>query len=67
VEWFFDPWLNTGGEGAGLYGISFKNTNSIIFPGDCMVWRQPSTMASSPTARRGGIDMDKVQTEIPVE
>ena len=31
IEWFFDPWLNTGGVPPGLYGISLANTNSVFF------------------------------------
>ncbi len=67
VEWLFDPWLNTGGEGAGLYGISFKNTNSIIFLVTCYALSAAIYYGFKSYRKRGGIDMDKVQTEIPVE
>ncbi len=67
VEWMFDPWLNTGGEGAGLYGISFKNTNSIIFLLVCYGLSTAIYYGFKAYRKKGGIDMDKVQTEIPVE
>ena len=67
VEWMFDPWLNTGGEGAGLYGISFKNTNSIIFLLVCYGLSASIYYGFKSYRKKGGIDMDKVQTEIPVE
>ncbi len=67
VEWMFDPWLNTGGEGAGLYGISFKNTNSIIFLGVCYVLSAAIYYGFKSYRKKGGIDLDKVQAEIPVE
>lgn len=67
VEWMFDPWLNTGGEGAGLYGISFKNTWSILFLLGCYVLSAAIYYGFKAYRKRGGIDMDKVQTEIPVE
>ncbi len=67
TEWFFDPWLNTGGEGAGLYGISFKNTNSVIFLLVTYGLAAAIYYGFKSYRKRGGIDMDKVQTEIPVE
>ncbi len=67
VEWMFDPWLNTGGEGAGLYGISFKNTNSIIFLLVCYGLSAAIYYGFKARRKSEGIDMDKVQTEIPVE
>jgi amino acid transporter len=67
VEWMFDPWLNTGGEGAGLYGISFKNTNSIIFLVVTYGLSAIIYYGFKSYRKKGGIDMDKVQTEIPVE
>ena len=67
VEWMFDPWLNTGGEGAGLYGISFKNTNSIIFLLICYVLSGAIYYGFKAYRKKGGIDLDKVQAEIPVE
>jgi amino acid transporter len=67
VEWMFDPWLNTGGEGAGLYGISFKNTNSIIFLVVTYGLSAIIYYGFKSYRKKSGIDMDKVQTEIPVE
>lgn len=67
VEWMFDPWLNTGGEGAGLYGISFKNTNSIIFLGACYAIATALYYGFKARRKTEGIDLDKVQAEIPVE
>jgi hypothetical protein len=67
VEWMFDPWLNTGGEGAGLYGISFKNTNSIIFLLVCYGLAAAIYYGSKARRKTEGIDLDKVQAEIPVE
>jgi APA family basic amino acid/polyamine antiporter len=67
VEWMFDPWLNSGGEGPGLYGISFKNTWSILFLLGCYVLSAVIYYGFKSYRKRGGIDMDKVQSEIPVE
>jgi basic amino acid/polyamine antiporter, APA family len=67
VEWMFDPWLNTGGEGPGLYGISFKNTNSIIFLGACYAIATALYYGFKVRRKSEGIDLDKVQAEIPVE
>ena len=67
IEWMFDPWLNTGGEGPGLYGISFKNTNSILFLGACYLIAAALYYGFKARRRNEGIDLDKVQAEIPVE
>jgi predicted membrane protein len=67
VEWMFDPWLNSGGEGPGLYGISFKNTASILFLLSCYVLSAALYYGFKSYRKRSGIDMDKVQSEIPVE
>ncbi len=67
VEWLFDPWLNTGGEGPGLYGISFKNTNSMIYLGVCYALSAAIYYGFKSYRKKGGIDLDKVQAEIPVE
>ncbi len=67
VEWMFDPWLNTGGEGGGLYGISFKNTNSIAYLFICYALSASIYYGFKAYRKKGGIDIDKVQTEIPVE
>jgi APA family basic amino acid/polyamine antiporter len=67
VEWMFDPWLNSGGEGAGLYGISFKNTNSIVFLGACYISAAAIYYGFKARRKSEGIDLDKVQAEIPAE
>ncbi len=67
VEWMFDPWLNSGGEGAGLYGISFKNTNSIIFLLACYGSAAAIYYGFKARRKNEGIDLDKVQAEIPSE
>jgi amino acid transporter len=67
VEWFFDPWLNTEGVPPGLYGISLANTNSVIFL--LFTYGLAAAIYYGFKARRRteGIDLDKVQAEIPVE
>jgi hypothetical protein len=67
IEWFFDPWLNTGGVPPGLYGISLANTNSVIFL--LATYGLAAVIYYTFKARRKteGIDLDKVQAEIPVE
>jgi APA family basic amino acid/polyamine antiporter len=67
VEWFFDPWLNTEGVPPGLYGISLANTNSVIFL--LATYGLAALIYYGFKARRRteGIDLDKVQAEIPVE
>lgn len=67
VEWFFDPWLNTGGTPPGLYGISLANTSSVIFL--LVTYGLAAGIYYGFKARRKteGIDLDKVQAEIPVE
>jgi amino acid transporter len=67
VEWMFDPWLNSAGEGGGLYGISFKNTNSIAFLVICYALSAAIYYGFKAYRKKGGIDLDKVQSEIPVE
>ena len=67
VEWFFDPWLNPAYAPAGLYGISLANTNSIIFLLVCYGSAAALYYGFKSYRKKGGIDMDKVQTEIPVE
>jgi amino acid transporter len=67
VEWMFDPWLNTGGEGAGLYGISFKNVNSILFLLGCYLLSAAIYYGFKARRKTEGIDLDRVQAEIPVE
>jgi basic amino acid/polyamine antiporter, APA family len=67
VEWFFDPWLNTDGVPPGLYGISLANTNSVVFL--LATYGLAALLYYGFKARRRneGIDLDKVQAEIPVE
>jgi len=67
VEWFFDPWLNPDFAPAGLYGISLANTNSVIFL--LVTYGLAAAIYYGFKARRKseGIDMNKVQAEIPVE
>jgi amino acid transporter len=67
VEWFFDPWLNPDYAPVGLYGISFANTNSIIFLGGCYVIAAGIYYYFKSKRKSEGIDLDKVQAEIPAE
>jgi APA family basic amino acid/polyamine antiporter len=67
VEWFFDPWLNPDYAPAGLYGISFANTNSIIFLAVCYGTAAAIYYGFKSKRKSEGIDLDKVQAEIPVE
>ena len=67
VEWFFDPWLNPAYAPVGLYGISFANTNSIIFLGGCYIIAAAIYYGFKSKRKSEGIDMDKVTSEIPVE
>ena len=67
AEWFFDPWLNPAYAPVGLYGISFANTNSIIFLGGCYVMAALIYYGFKSYRKKSGIDLDKVQAEIPVE
>ena len=67
VEWFFDPWLNPDFAPAGLYGISLANTNSVIFLLVCYGSAAAIYYGFKARRRTEGIDLDKVQAEIPVE
>src|SRR5688572_25401282 len=67
VEWFFDPWLNTEGVPPGLYGISLANTNSVIFLLVCYGTAAAIYYGFKARRRSEGINLDKVQAEIPVE
>jgi APA family basic amino acid/polyamine antiporter len=67
VEWFFDPWLNPDYAPVGLYGISFANTNSIIFLIVCYSTAAAIYYGFKSKRKKEGIDLDKVQAEIPVE
>ena len=67
VEWFFDPWLNTGGVPPGLYGISLANIPSVVYM--LLMYGVAAGIYYGFKAyrRRRGIDIDKVHQEIPVE
>lgn len=67
VEWFFDPWLNPDYAPVGLYGISFANTNSIVFLASCYIIAAAIYYGFKSKRKSEGIDLDKVQAEIPVE
>jgi amino acid transporter len=67
VEWMFDPWLNPDFAPAGMYGISLKNTNSMGFLLGCYAIAAALYYGFKSYRKQRGIDMDKVQTEIPVE
>jgi amino acid transporter len=67
IEWFFDPWLNTDGTPPGLYGISLANTNSVIFLLATYGLAALIYYGFKARRRNEGIDLDKVQAEIPVE
>ncbi len=67
IEWMFDPWLNPDFAPAGMYGISFKNTNSIAYLFICYALSASIYYGFKSYRKKGGIDIDKVQTEIPVE
>ena len=67
VEWFFDPWLNPDYAPAGLFGISLANTNSVIFLLVCYGGAAAIYYGFKARRKTEGIDLDKVQAEIPVE
>jgi APA family basic amino acid/polyamine antiporter len=67
VEWFFDPWLNPAFAPLGMYGISLANTNSIIFLVACYGLATALYFGFKARRKSEGIDLDKVQAEIPVE
>lgn len=58
-QWILDP--------NGLYGIGISNTSSIIYMLSMYVLAAVIYFGFKSYRRRGGIDMDKVQAEIPVE
>jgi len=58
-QWIIDPNL--------LYGIGYRNTNSIIYMLLNYVLAAAIYFGFKAYRKRGGIDMDKVQAEIPVE
>ena len=65
VEWLFDPWLN--GFEPGYYGISLLNRNSVFFMLANYALAAAIYFGFKSARRREGIDLDKVQAEIPVE
>lgn len=58
-QWIFDP--------NGLYGIGITNTSSVIYMLSMYVLAAIIYFGFKSYRKRGGIDMDKVQAEIPVE
>ena len=58
-QWIFDP--------NALYGIGIKNTSSIIYMLSMYVLAAIIYFGFKAYRKRGGIDLDKVQAEIPVE
>ncbi|NTW12988.1 MAG: APC family permease, partial [Anaerolineales bacterium] len=58
-QWLFDP--------NALYGIGISNTNSVIYMLSMYVLAAVIYFGFKSYRKRGGIDMDKVQAEIPVE
>lgn len=58
-QWLFDP--------NGLYGIGLSNTSSVIYMLSMYVLAAVIYFGFKAYRMRGGIDMNKVQSEIPVE
>lgn len=58
-QWIFDP--------NALYGIGISNTSSVIYMLSMYVLAAIIYFGFKSYRKRGGIDMDKVQSEIPVE
>lgn len=58
-QWIIDPNV--------LYGIGYRNTNSVIYMLVNYVLAAAIYFGFKSYRKRGGIDMDKVQAEIPVE
>ncbi|NWG33429.1 MAG: APC family permease [Chloroflexi bacterium] len=58
-QWLFDP--------NGLYGIGLSNRSSVIYMLSMYVLAAVIYFGFKSYRKRGGIDMDKVQAEIPVE
>jgi len=58
-QWLFDP--------NGLYGIGLSNTSSVYYMLSMYVLAGVIYFGFRSYRKRGGIDMDKVQSEIPVE
>jgi len=58
-QWFIDP--------LGLYGISYRNTTSLVFVGVLYLGAAALYAGMRIWRRKGGIDVDKIYGEIPVE
>jgi len=58
-QWLFDP--------NGLYGIGLTNTSSVYYMLGMYVLAAVIYFGFRSYRKKGGIDMDKVQSEIPVE
>lgn len=58
-QWIFDP--------NGLYGIGISNTSSVIYMLSMYALAAVIYFGFKSARKRQGIDMDKVQAEIPVE
>jgi amino acid transporter len=58
-QWLFDP--------NGLYGIGLSNTSSVVYMLSMYVLAGVIYFGFRSARKRQGIDMDKVQAEIPVE
>ena len=58
-QWLFDP--------NALYGIGLANTSSVIYMLSMYVLAAVIYFGFKSYRKRGGIDMDKVQSKIPVE
>ena len=58
-QWIFDP--------NGLYGIGLSNTSSVIYMLVMYGLAAVIYFGFKSYRKKGGIDMDKVQSEIPVE
>jgi amino acid transporter len=58
-EWLIDP--------GNLYGISYRNTSSLIFMGVMYLLAIIIYVAAKFYRKRQGVDLDKVYKEIPVE
>jgi amino acid transporter len=58
-QWLFDP--------NGLYGIGLSNSSSVIYMLSMYLLAAVIYFGFKSYRKRGGIDMDKVQAEIPVE
>lgn len=63
VEWLFDPWLN----GAQLYGISLQNTSSLVFIGILYGAAFLIYFGFKVYRKNKGIDLDRINQEIPVD